>query len=122
LLTLGAKPIRREGHREGRWVLLDYGDLVVHVQHADEREYYSLERLWRDCPAITLPQEGRGRPRGSDDGGSYTDGVSGGGAAAWYRPDAPADDASADDGAADETAADDVDGGASQTGRSSLAQ
>jgi ribosome-associated protein len=54
LLTLRAKPIRREGEREGRWVLLDFGDLVVHVQHADEREYYSLERLWRDCPAIEL--------------------------------------------------------------------
>jgi ribosome-associated protein len=54
---LGAKPIRREGEREGRWVLLDFGDLVVHVQHAEEREYYALERLWRDCPAIDLPAE-----------------------------------------------------------------
>jgi ribosome-associated protein len=56
---LGAKPIRREGEREGRWVLLDFGDLVVHVQHAEEREYYALERLWRDCPAIDLPAEVR---------------------------------------------------------------
>jgi ribosome-associated protein len=55
LLALGAKPVRREGTREGRWVLLDYVDLVVHVQHADEREYYSLERLWRDCPQLDLP-------------------------------------------------------------------
>jgi ribosome-associated protein len=55
LLALGAKPVRREGTREGRWVLLDYVDVVVHVQHADEREYYSLERLWRDCPALPLP-------------------------------------------------------------------
>ena len=55
LLAVGAKPVRREGTREGRWVLLDYVDLVVHVQHADEREYYSLERLWRDCPQLTLP-------------------------------------------------------------------
>ena len=54
LLPMGAKPIRREGHREGRWVLLDFGDLVVHVQHAEEREYYSLERLWRDCPVLDL--------------------------------------------------------------------
>jgi ribosome-associated protein len=51
---LGAKPVRREGEREGRWVLLDFADLVVHVQHAQEREYYSLERLWRDCPAVDL--------------------------------------------------------------------
>lgn len=54
LRELDAKPIRREGHREGRWVLLDYGDIVVHVQHEDEREFYALERLWRDCPVIEL--------------------------------------------------------------------
>ena len=56
LRTLGAKPVRREGEREGRWVLLDYVDLVVHVQHAEEREYYSLERLWKDCPTVPLPE------------------------------------------------------------------
>ncbi|GAB3250201.1 ribosome silencing factor [Alteromonas gracilis] len=50
----GAKPVRREGHREGRWVLLDFADIVVHVQHQEEREYYALERLWRDCPVIDL--------------------------------------------------------------------
>jgi ribosome-associated protein len=54
LLAKGAKPVRREGTREGRWVLLDYVDVVVHVQHSDEREYYSLERLWRDCPPLDL--------------------------------------------------------------------
>ena len=54
LLKVGAKPVRREGEREGRWVLLDFGELVVHVQHAEEREYYALERLWRDCPLIPL--------------------------------------------------------------------
>jgi ribosome-associated protein len=48
----GHKPIRREGRRDGRWVLLDYGDVVVHVQHAEERTYYALERLWRDCPFL----------------------------------------------------------------------
>ena len=52
----GAKPIRREGERDGRWVLLDFGDIVVHVQHEEERQYYALERLWRDCPSIPLPE------------------------------------------------------------------
>jgi len=52
LLRDGRKPIRREGQRDGRWVLLDYGDIVVHVQHAEERAFYALERLWRDCPFI----------------------------------------------------------------------
>jgi len=59
----GAKPIRREGQREGRWVLLDYGEVVVHVQHEEERAFYALERLWRDCPLVELPQSvtsGRG--------------------------------------------------------------
>ena len=50
----GAKPIRREGERDGRWVLLDFGDIVVHVQHDEEREFYELERLWKDCPEIEL--------------------------------------------------------------------
>ena len=57
LLALGAKPVRREGEREGRWVLLDYVDVVVHVQHSEERTYYSLERLWKDCPTLPLPAE-----------------------------------------------------------------
>jgi ribosome-associated protein len=48
----GTKPVRREGAREGRWVLLDFVDVVVHVQHADERSFYGLERLWKDCPRI----------------------------------------------------------------------
>jgi ribosome-associated protein len=47
-----AKPVRREGERAGRWVLLDYIDIVVHVQHTEEREFYSLDRLWKDCPTI----------------------------------------------------------------------
>lgn len=56
LARAGAKPVRREGEREGRWILLDYLDVVVHVQHAEERVYYALERLWKDCPQITLPE------------------------------------------------------------------
>ena len=61
---LDAKPIRREGQRDGRWVLIDYGDVVVHIQHEEERSFYALERLWRDCPTITLPDEVRA-PRSS---------------------------------------------------------
>ena len=49
-----AKPVRREGERAGRWVLLDYVDLVVHVQHSEEREFYALDRLWKDCPKIAF--------------------------------------------------------------------
>jgi ribosome-associated protein len=56
LLRAGAKPVRREGERDGRWVLLDYADIVVHVQHEEERAFYALERLWRDCPLIRLPE------------------------------------------------------------------
>jgi ribosome-associated protein len=48
----GIKPVRREGVAENRWVLLDFIDVVVHVQHAEERAYYALERLWKDCPTI----------------------------------------------------------------------
>lgn len=54
LLELKVKPVRREGQREGRWVLLDFVDVVVHVQHEEERTYYALERLWKDCPLIDL--------------------------------------------------------------------
>lgn len=54
LLKIGVKPTRREGDREARWVLLDYLDLIVHVQHSEERTLYALERLWRDCPRIEL--------------------------------------------------------------------
>ena len=54
LRELGSKPVRREGDRQQRWVLLDYLDLVVHIQHVEERKFYALERLWHDCPEIDL--------------------------------------------------------------------
>lgn len=57
LRELDAKPVRREGERQGRWVLLDYADVVIHVQHEEEREFYALERLWRDCPLVELPAD-----------------------------------------------------------------
>ena len=60
------RPVRREGAREGRWVLLDFVDLVVHVQNLEERVYYSLERLWKDCPVVPLPDEVN-RPRSTRD-------------------------------------------------------
>jgi ribosome-associated protein len=60
LLARGVKAVRREGLRQARWVLLDFIDVVVHVQHAEDRAYYALERLWSDCPVIELPADARG--------------------------------------------------------------
>ncbi|MFG1792366.1 ribosome silencing factor [Nocardia altamirensis] len=60
LREAGHKPVRREGTREGRWALLDYVDVVVHIQHNDERHFYALERLWKDCPVV--PVDGLGAP------------------------------------------------------------
>ncbi|QIS02469.1 ribosome silencing factor [Nocardia brasiliensis] len=60
LREAGHKPVRREGTREGRWALLDYVDVVVHIQHNDERNFYALERLWKDCPVV--PVDGIGAP------------------------------------------------------------
>jgi len=54
LVESGYKRVRREGRAEARWVLLDFGDLIVHVFHQEERVYYGLERLWKDCPVIPL--------------------------------------------------------------------
>jgi len=71
LRKAGARPVRREGEREGRWVLLDYLDIVVHVQHSEERTFYALERLWKDCPQIQLPETvsvGGTRPGGTSAG------------------------------------------------------
>ena len=59
LREAGHKPVRREGTKEGRWALLDYSDIVVHVQHNEERNFYALERLWKDCPTIDVPGLGQ---------------------------------------------------------------
>ncbi len=64
LREAGHKPVRREGAREGRWVLLDYVDVVVHVQHNEERSFYGLERLWKDCPQLDV--DGLERPGGEE--------------------------------------------------------
>ncbi|MGH4015844.1 MAG: ribosome silencing factor [Pseudonocardiaceae bacterium] len=64
MAAAGTKPVRREGAREGRWVLLDFVDVVVHVQHAEERLFYGLERLWKDCPTIPFDADA---PEGPED-------------------------------------------------------
>jgi ribosome-associated protein len=52
LAKTGEKPIRREG--KGQWILLDYSDLVVHIQTQELRNFYMLDRLWNDCPRLPL--------------------------------------------------------------------
>ena len=54
LTKFGLKPTRREGRSGGRWVLLDYSNIVIHVQHEEDRVFYALERLWKDCPVVDL--------------------------------------------------------------------
>jgi len=56
LHSRGVKAVRREGLKEGHWVLLDFADVVVHVQRAEDRMHYGIERLWKDCPLIELPE------------------------------------------------------------------
>ena len=62
----GYKPARREGTREGRWVLLDYVDIVAHIQHQDERNFYALDRLWRDCPLVAVDLDGADEPQAGE--------------------------------------------------------
>lgn len=64
LIVDGAKPIRREGRADGRWVLLDFSDIVVHIFHEEERTYYQLERLWRDAPVVDLQLPEQAAPAG----------------------------------------------------------
>jgi ribosome-associated protein len=67
LRELGAKPVRREGAQEGRWVLLDFAEIVVHVQHQEERVFYALERLWKDCPVIPFTDRDLQRAAGRNE-------------------------------------------------------
>jgi len=89
----GIKPVRREGVAESRWVLLDFIDVVVHVQHAEERAYYALERLWKDCPTIPFADRAL-----ADRTTAGTDGDA--------PDDATSDDATSDDGISDDAASD----------------
>lgn len=57
MLKAGAKRRLREGLEEAHWVLIDYTDVIIHVQQNEDREYYELERLWKDCPPIELPED-----------------------------------------------------------------
>ncbi|MGC5615805.1 ribosome silencing factor [Georgenia sp. Z1491] len=57
LAAEGAKPVRTEGLTESRWVLVDYTDVIVHVQHTEDRQFYALERLWGDCPVVPVDVE-----------------------------------------------------------------
>ena len=100
----GVKPVRREGVAEARWVLLDFVDVVVHVQHAEERAYYALERLWKDCPSI--PFVDRSAPPAGADGAAApgsagtpsADDVDPASADPTPLPPEPADDAPEGDG------------------------
>ena len=67
MLKAGARRRQCEGLEEASWVLIDYSDIVVHVQQAEAREYYALERLWKDCPLIELPEDLTAPDRRVDD-------------------------------------------------------
>lgn len=62
----GCRPPRREGQRDGRWVLLDFVDVIVHVQHPEERIFYALDRLWKDCPTIPFEDRALTPARGAE--------------------------------------------------------
>ncbi|MFC9359160.1 ribosome silencing factor [Rhodococcus sp. NPDC057014] len=70
LREAGHKPVRREGTREGRWALLDFVDVVIHVQHNEERNFYALDRLWKDCPAVPVEGIGQHGPAGANGAGA----------------------------------------------------
>ena len=73
----GARRRTREGFADAHWGLVDYGDVVVHVLQNEDREFYSLERLWKDCPTVELPTD-LTQPDGpkEDEGGGQEDAAS----------------------------------------------
>ena len=68
----GVKLLRREGFQEAHWVLLDYGSIVVHVQHEEDRQFYALERLWADAPLIEVPDPDEPGAKGTADASANT--------------------------------------------------
>lgn len=74
LKRAGLPPIGVEGESEGKWILIDFGDLVVHVFQPEERDFYRLERLWNDAPRVSLPPEITGSGSPSSVGGSTEEG------------------------------------------------
>ena len=57
LKKAGRKPLGTEGYDQGLWLLVDYGDVVVHIFHHEMRQFYNLERLWADAPRVSLPKK-----------------------------------------------------------------
>ncbi|GAA1348205.1 ribosome silencing factor [Falsarthrobacter nasiphocae] len=98
------KPVRREGRAQGRWVLVDFGDVVVNVQHGEDRAFYALDRLWSDSPQVDL-----GLP--DEDSAPAHPGTHAAGAAAGFFEDSEGDDAA---GAEDTTAGSSADADAAR--------
>lgn len=75
LRLAGVKPLRREGERDGRWVLIDFTEIVVHIQHSEERVFYALDKLWGDCPTIPFTDAALGGAAPDDARGDAGEGA-----------------------------------------------